>query len=134
MNINIASQNQGIIAWTGSAARPIDLRNHVNFAFTFNITGDIGADTKFEFEWAPPNASDPCIPGAWSPVKEVLSCSEPWGSVASDNALVIIPNGTKAGARCTGALPCKPGAFIRVAPTAGETGDVIIIAVLGGPK
>jgi hypothetical protein len=134
MNINIASQNQGIIAWTGAAARPIDLRNHVNFAFTFNVTADIGADTKFQFESAPPSDADPCVPGAWTPVKEVLTCSAPWGSVASDNAEVVIPNGTKKGAICTGALPCKPDAFIRVAPTAGETGDVVIIAVLGGPK
>lgn len=134
MNINVASQNNGLVAWTGAAARPIDLRHHVNFAFTFQVNAALGADTKFQFEWADPDPADNCVPGAWSPVKEVLTCSAPWGDVADGNAEVVIPAGTAVGSICTGTLPCKPGAFIRLAPTAGDVGDVTVVAILGGPR
>lgn len=137
MNINIASQNQGVIAWTGGAApvaNPIDLRHHVNFGFTFKVIAALAADTKFGFEWAPPSDADPCVPGAWTEVLEVLTCAAPMWSAPTEEAVAVIPAGTPIGSICTGTLPCKPGAFIRIAPVAGDTGDVEIVAVLGGPK
>lgn len=134
MNRNVASQNQGIVAWTGAAARPIDLRHHVNYSFTFQVNAALGADTKFQFESAPPSDADPCAPGAWSPVMETITCSQPWGSPPTERAEVVIPMGTPVGSICTGALPCKPDAFIRLAPSGGDVGDVTVVAVMGGPK
>ncbi len=134
MNLNVASQNQGVVAWTGTAARPIDLRHHVNYSFTFQVNAALAADTKWQFESAPPSDADPCAPGAWSPVKEVVTCMMPWGTVSNDNAEVVIPAGTPIGSICTGALPCKPDAFIRLAPTGGDVGNVTVVAILGGPR
>jgi hypothetical protein len=134
MNFNVASQNQGLVAWDGAAATPIDLRHHVNFAFTFSTVAPIGADTVFEFERADPSQADPCVPGPWTPVLEVLTCMSQWGAVPTNHAGLIIPNGTPAGSICSGTLPCKPGAFIRAKAGAGEPADVRIVAILGGPK
>jgi hypothetical protein len=134
MNLNVASQHNGLVMWAGTTARPIDLRHHVNFSMTIQVNAPIGADTKFQFEWAPPSDADPCLPGAWFPVEEVLTCSARWGEVSEDRAEITIPANTPVGSICTAALPCKPGAFIRVAPTGGDVGDVSIIAVLSGPK
>jgi len=134
MNINTASQNQGVVAWDGTAAAAIDLRHHVNFSFTFQAIADIGADTTFEFESAPPSDADPCLPGAFSPVLETLTCTSRWGDSSSDHAKLVIPGGTKAGSICTGTLPCKPDAFIRAKAGTGETADARIVAILSGPK
>jgi hypothetical protein len=134
MNLNVASQNNGLVMWTGTAARPIDLRHHVNFSMTIQVNAAIGADTKLQFEWAPPSDADPCLPGAWHPVEEVLTCSARWGEVSTDRAEIVIPKDTPVGSICSAALPCKPGAFIRVAPAAGDVGDVTVVAVLSGPK
>jgi hypothetical protein len=136
MNFNYASQNQGVMAWDGTTAAAIDLRHHIGFSFTFQTVADIAADTDFEFEWAPPSPADPCVAGAWSPVMETLICSAAWGAQPVNHAGIIIPGGTKAKSICTGALPCKPGAFIRVKPGAigNESADVRIIAVLSGPR
>lgn len=137
MNINVASQNQGIVAFTGVAvaavSSPIDLRHHVNFGFTFNILADIGADTKFKVQSAPPSDADPCLPGNFVDVPEVVTCD--WltrqGAATSE---ILIPAGTKKGAICSGTLPCKPDAFVQIVPVSGETADVQVVAVLGGPR
>lgn len=134
MNINTASQHQGVVMWNGAAANPVDLRHHVHYSFTINILADIGADTTIKFESAPPSDADPCLPGAWTPVKEVLTCRSLWGAEPTDDAGILIPAGTKAKSVCTGALPCKPDAFIRAVAGVGEVADVQVIAILSGPK
>lgn len=138
MNINVASQNQGLIAWGVAGASninpPIDLRHHVNFGFTFYVTADLTADAVFEFVAAPPSDADPCVPGTQHPIEETMTCMATWGAVGSTKSEVTIPNGTKKGSICTGTLPCKPDAFIQVEPVSGDTGKVQVVAVLGGPK
>lgn len=140
MNINVASQAQGVPAFTdpvgaGPAVNPaIDLRNHVNFAFTFEVLADLTADMVFKFQAAPPSGPDPCVPGAFAEIEEVLTCSAPWGTSGGATSTVTIPNGTKKGAICSGTLPCKPGAFIKVVPVSGPQESVAVVAILGGPK
>lgn len=139
MNINVAAQNQGVLAWRAitetNLSPAIDLRHHVNFGFTFHVIADITADAVFEFASAPPDPANPCAPLLpQTKVKEVLTCIAPWGTVATDDASLTIPAGTKAGTICTATLPCKPDAFIQVEPASGDTGKVEVIAVLGGPK
>jgi hypothetical protein len=134
MNFNYASQHQGVVAWTGAAGPPIDIRRHVGFSFTFNVIADIGADTTFKFHSAPASDADPCLPGVFVPVPEVLTCVADWGVQPLPEASILIPAGTKAGSVCTGTLPCKPDAFIQVVAGVGEVADVQIIAVLSGPK
>src|SRR6478752_7655235 len=131
MNINIASQNQGIIAWRAVTAAnlnpPIDLRHHVNFGFTFHVMADIVADAIFEFVAAPPSANDPCVPGQQHPVEEVITCMAPWGALPAAQSKVTIPAGTKAGSICTGTLPCKPDAFIQIEAVSGDTGKIEVV-------
>jgi len=139
MNINIASQNQGVLAWRAITAvnlnPPVDLRNHVNFGFTFVVVADIAADAVFEFASAPPDPANPCAPLLpQTKVKDVLTCASSWGAVATDDAQIIIPAGTKAGSICTTTLPCKPDAFLQVEPVSGDTGKIEVIVILGGPK
>lgn len=134
MNFNYGRQHQGLMAWDGLAAAAIDLRHHTGFSFTFQMVADIGVDTTFTFESAPPSDADPCVAGAWTPVKEVLTCVSTWGAQPTDDAGLLIPGGTKAKSICTGTLPCKPDAFIRLAVGVGETADVRAIAVLSGPR
>jgi hypothetical protein len=138
MNINVARQNQGVLAWRAITAvnlnPPVDLRHHVNFGFTFHVVADIVADAKFEVVAAPPSDADPCLPGAQHPVEEVITCVGPWGATPNAKSEIIIPAGTKAGSICTATLPCKPDAFIQVEAVSGDTGKIEVVVILGGPK
>lgn len=135
MNLNVASQNQGIVAWSAAVTNaPIDIRKHVNFGFTFHVKADITADALFEVVAAPASDVDPCVPGQQYPIEEVLTCTASWGVVPNAKSQILIPAGTKAGSICTATLPCKPDAFIQVEPVSGDTGKVEVVVVLGGPK
>lgn len=138
MNLNTAHQNQGIIAWRAITASnlnpPIDVRKHVNYAFTFHVTADIVAEAVFEIVAAPPSDSDPCVPGQQHPVEETLTCTASWGLVPSTKSQVHIPVGTKAGSVCTATLPCKPDAFVQIEAVSGDTGKIEVVAILSGPK
>jgi hypothetical protein len=132
MNLNGASQNQGVVAWDGTAAAPIDIRRHNFYSFTFQVTADLAADAVFHVQSAPPSDADPCLPGTFADVPEVLTCVAAWGVTPSNQSGFIVPNGTKKGAICTAALPCRPDAFVQLVATAGAT--VRAVAVLSGPR
>jgi hypothetical protein len=136
MNLNGASQHQGIVVWSGTAAAPVDIRKHVNYSFTFHTTADLAADAVFEFQAAPASDVDPCIPGTFVPVEEVLTCVAAFGPVPTPlpHAAILIPAGTKKGAICTAALPCKPDAFVQPVAGSGPTASVQVVAILSGPK
>jgi hypothetical protein len=138
MNINVATQNQGLIAWRAITAAnlnpPIDIRHHNNFGFTFNVTADIAVEAIFEVVAAPADAVNPCIPGAQHPVEEVITCAGPWGVTPNPKSQIHIPVGTKAGSTCTATLPCKPDAFIQLEAVSGDTGKIEVVVVLGGPR
>jgi hypothetical protein len=138
MNINVARQNQGVLAWRALSAvnlnPPVDIRHHVSFGFTFHVLADIVADAIFEVVAAPASDADPCLPGAQHPVEEVITCMGPWGATPNPESQIIIPAGTKAGSICSATLPCKPDAFIQVEPVSGDTGKIEVVVVLGGPR
>jgi hypothetical protein len=139
MNINVATQNQGVIAWraiTAANLNPaIDIRQHNNFGFTFHVIADIATEAKFEVVAAPADAANPCVPGLpQHPVAEVITCVGPWGATPNPTSEIIIPAGTKAGSICTATLPCKPDAFIQLEAVSGDTGNIEVVAVLGGPR
>lgn len=134
MNLNYAVQNSGVIVWSGLAAVPVDIRRHVGFAFTFRVTADLVADTIFNVQSAPPLDIDPCLPGTFVPVPEVLTCTADWGVQPGAQASIMLPNGTKKGAICTASLPCKPDAFIQLVAGSGDTAKVEAVVTLHGPK
>jgi hypothetical protein len=134
MNYNYAIQNSGIVAWSGTVGTPVDLRKHVGFAFTFEVTADIVTEAVFHVESAPASEADVCLPGTFVPVAEVLTCVALWGTVPAPNATIVIPAGTKKGQICSGTLPCKPDAFIRLAAGGGDTANVRAVVILHGPK
>jgi hypothetical protein len=131
MNVNVASQNQGVIAWTGTAGRPIDIRHHIYFAFTFEATADLAADATFKVQAAPPSDVDPCLPGTFYDVPETLTCVG-WGTVPDPTTGFVIPAGTKAKSICSAALPCRPDAFVQLVGTGAA--NVLAVAILGGPR
>jgi hypothetical protein len=134
MNFNYAIQNSGVIAWDGTAGPAIDLRRHIGHSFTFQVTADLVADAVFNVQAAPPSGADPCIPGTFVPVPEVLTCISDWGAVPGPQAAIMLPAGTKKGAICTAALPCTPNAYIRLASGSGDVAKVLAVAVLHGPR
>jgi hypothetical protein len=139
MNINPATQNQGLIAWRAITAvginPPIDIRKHVSFGFTFHVVADILVDADFEIVAAPADPANPCAPLLpQHPIAEVITCVGPWGATPNDESHIIIPAGTLAGSICTATLPCKPDAFIQLEPVSGDTGKIEVVVVLGGPK
>jgi len=132
MNLNGASQNQGIIAWSGTASAPIDIRKHVSYSFTFEVTADLAADAVFNVQSAPASDVDPCVPGTFVPVEEVLTCTAGWGVQPLPQATIVLPAGAKKGSICTAALPCKPDAFVQLVGVGAA--NVRAVAVLSGPK
>jgi hypothetical protein len=137
MNLNVAIQHPGIVAWSGlinPTSVDLDLRRYVHFAFTFYVDSDITADALFELRAAPPSTSDPCAPGIYHDVAEVLTCSAPGTTVPAAKSTITIPAGTKKGTICTATLPCKPDAFLRLFPVSGDTGRIVAVATLSGPR
>jgi len=130
MNLNGASQHQGVLAWSGTAGAPIDIRRHNNFSFTFKTTADLAANASFKVQAAPPSDADPCVPGAFYDVPETLLCYD----LGPPNPTTgfVIPSGTKAGAICTAALPCRPDAFVQLVGTGAAA--VQAVAILSGPR
>ena len=134
MNINYGIQHSSKLAWSGTAAAPIDIRRHVGFSFSFETTAALAADTIFHVESAPPSDVDPCLPGTFVPVPEVLTCVAGFGAVPGPSASIVLPAGTPKGAHCTATLPCKPDAFIRLVAVSGGTATTIVTVGLHGPK
>ena len=83
---------------------------------------------------APPDDVDPCIPGAFAPVEEVLTCSASFGAVPLPQATIMLPAGTIKDSLCMATLPCKPGAFLGLAAGGGDTGNVRVVTTLAHPK
>jgi hypothetical protein len=135
MNMGVtAMQHQGRLAWDGVQPFPLDLRRHVAFSFTFEVVANITNPAVFNFNSAPASDADVCVPGAFGPVEEVLTCSIGSWVIPQSPATIEIPAGTTAGSICYGTLPCKPDAFLILNPVSGDTGNVRIVATLSGPK
>lgn len=128
---NWAIQNSPRIVWDGVASRPLDIRKHVGFAFAFEVTTTLTADAVFTIQSAPPSDADVCVPGAWEAVPEVATCE---GEAVGASSTVTIPAGTTAGTVCSGTIPCRPNAFVRLISASGPTDDVLVAAVLSGPR
>jgi hypothetical protein len=134
MNINVASQNAGVLAWDGLAAFPVSIRNYNNFAYSFHATADIVADAVFEVQAAPASVGDPCVPGVFADVPEILTCVAAFvPATPGPKTLITIPAGTKKGQQCSAAIPCRSGAFLQLKAGSGDTTKVQAVAVLGGP-
>ena len=137
MQVNYAVQHSSKLAWDGAAAAPIDIRNHVGFTFSFEVMQDLGNDTIFNVMSAPPSDVDPCVPGPWEPVPEVLTCVAGFSSpppVAMPQATIVLPTGTPKGSICSATLPCRPNAFLSLGAGGGDTGSVRVTAGLHLPK
>lgn len=133
MNPNHGIQHSSRVAWDGTTGMPIDIRKHVGFSFSFEVTVDLVADTVFNVMAAPPSDADPCVPGAFVAVPEVLTCVADFGVQPLPQATIVLPLGTPAGSICTAALPCRPNAFVALAAAGGSTSSVRATAGLHGP-
>lgn len=130
MNSNIAIQVAATIAWDGAASFAHSIRDHTLFAWSFEVVGTIAADAVFTVEAADASAADPCVPDAFSAVQEITTCS---GAAAGGDTTITIPAGTSVGTICGGTVPCRPGTFVRLVSTSGDTAEVRAVLIRKGP-
>lgn len=130
MQTNPTIQNSGRLAWSGTTARVIDIRRHVNFGFSFEVIAALAADTVFNVLAHDVNPADNCLPAAGATIPAVAICSQPAQGALSQ---FIIPAGTPIGTICGGTIPCRSGSFLSLAAVSGDTADVIAVAILSGP-
>jgi hypothetical protein len=128
---NPAIQNVPTIAWNGSSSFSGDIRKFVRFGWSFEVVTTLVADAIFNVEAAPPSTLDNCAPGTFAPVPDVAICDFP--AVPGPQAQVIIPAGTRAGTICSGTIPCRPNAFVRLAAVSGAA-NVRAILLRQGPR
>lgn len=129
---NIGVQTTGTIAWDGAAAASADVRHHIRFGWVFEITATLAVDAVFKVQAAPASAADNCLPGVFTDVEAMGTCQS--DVIAGTAAQVIIPAGTVVGTVCSGTIPCRAGAFVRLASVSGPTTDVRAILLRQGPK
>jgi len=61
MQVNYAVQHSSKLAWDGSAAAPIDIRNFVGFTFSFEVMQDLANDTIFNVMSVRIRPKDPAL-------------------------------------------------------------------------
>lgn len=127
---NPAIQNVPSLAWDGTASYPGDIRKFVRFGWSFEVLTTLAADAVFNIEAAPASEADPCEPGAFTAVPEVATCQ---GEAVGAQATITIPAGTVAGSICSGTIPCRPNAFVRLTHISGGA-NVRAFLVRQGPK
>lgn len=127
---NPAIQNVPSLAWDGTDAYAGDIRRFVRFGWSFEVLTTLAADAVFNVQAAPASDEDPCAPGTFEAVPEVASCE---GAEAGPQATITIPSGTVAGTICSGTIPCRPNAFVRLNHVSGGA-NVRAILVRQGPK
>lgn len=137
MNLNVASQHRGVLAFAPinvAATNPaVDIRQHLHFAFTFQVMTNIAVEAVFEITAAPASDADPCVAGAFHDVPETAQCDWLTANPAADSKIAI-PVGTKAGTICTATLPCRPDAFVKINAVSGDTNSVLAVVTLSGPR
>jgi len=129
MQTNIGIQVTGRIMHAGGTFGEMDIRHHTHFGFSFLVTADLAADAVFNVEAAMVDPADNCSAGAYAPVNEISICDRP---EVPGLATFTIPAGTVAGTCIAGTIPCRSGAFIRLAD-GGNTADVEVVGLLKGP-
>lgn len=129
---NVTIQNVGTIAWDGTSAFAADIRKFTRFGWSFEVTGVIAVDAVFSIEAADPDPSDNCSPDSFADVPEIALCSG--GAAPGNTSEVTIPAGTPVGTICAVTIPCRPGAFVRLAAESGTTANVSAVLVRQGPK
>lgn len=117
------------VVWDGAASFPVDTRNHLYVSFDVIALADVPAGTvvTFEVEHAAPDSNDPCIPGDFGPIPEVVVCSGP--AEPADVSEFTITGPVAEGQRCKFTIPC-PSGFLQVV---GEA-DFQVIALTWGRK
>lgn len=128
---NIAIGTTGTVAWDGTNSFAADIRKHLRFAWSFEVTAAIAVDAVFNVQAAPPSAGNPCVPGAFVAVPEVSICDNI--AQPGPQATVTIPAGTPIGTICGGTIPCRPDAFVRLASASGTTASVKAVLLRQGP-
>jgi hypothetical protein len=121
---NPAIQNVPSLAWDGTAASAADIRKHIRFGWSFEVTSAIAVDAVFKVQAAPASAVDNCVAGVFSDVAAMPTCV---GAAVAGAATITIPLGTAIGTICSGTIPCRPGAV------SGTTASVKAILVRQGP-
>lgn len=131
MNSNPGIQNVPSIAWDGTTAFAKDISKFVRFGWSFEVIAPLAADTIFKVQAAPPSAADRCLPGTFVDVEAITICQAP--VAAGELAQFTLPAGTAVGTICSGTIPCRPNAFVRLAAVSGDTADVRAILLRQGP-
>lgn len=131
MQADAGIQNVSTVAWNGTTSYPVDIRKFLRTSWSFEVKTVPLVNVQFAFESAPPSTSDNCVPGAFTPVNKIGSCDNDIGNAIVPETFTI-PAGTPVGTICTGALPCRPDAFVRVVAVTGGA-SVFVVAIRQGP-
>lgn len=131
MNSNPGIQNVGTVAWSGTTAYDADIRKFVRFGWVFEVATTLVADTIFKVQAAPPSDADACAAGVFADVPEISICDKI--AAPGPAAQITLPAGTPAGTICSGTIPCRPNAFVRLAAVSGNTSSVRAVLIRQGP-
>jgi len=130
-NTNVGIQSPGVLAWDGLNAYAHSLVEYTNFGWVFEIVNTLIGPTVFTVQSAPPSAADPCVPGIFTDVDEIPTCS----FVGTPGvATITLDAGTPAKTLCAATLVRIPDKFVRLVPVSGNTADVRAVLVRTGPK
>lgn len=125
----------------GTTATFMDVRGWLYFSFQVTATAAVaeGAAAQFEVQYAPPSDADPCAPGTFAAIPEVVTCSS---GVAGEKSIFVVEGPVAIGQVCTFTVPCNVNGFVTVvAPPArldanyptGAEGSFDIIGLQKGP-
>lgn len=125
----------------GTADQYMDARSWLYSTFQFTATADVaeGEGAQFEVQCATASEDDPCVPGEFTALEEVMICGRP--AEPADTTIIALQGPITAGQVCKAAVPC-PCDFMQVIPAAepnpdfpsGAEGSFTIIGLLQGPK
>lgn len=126
----------------GTADLSMETRGWLYSTIQFTATADVaeGAGAQFEVLCAPPSEEDPCVPGDFEPIPEVMICGTP--AEPAENSIIVLQGPITAGQVCKAALPCPCPGFLQVIPAAepnpdfpaGAEGSFSVVGLVQGPK
>lgn len=135
MNANPAIQNVATLQWDGTGVphAGADIRKFNRFGWSFEVVAAIAVDVVFVVQAAPVSALDNCLPGAFANVDAIATCAGE-NIVAGTDATITIKAGTPIGTICSGTIPCRGGAFVRLDDVSGTQASIRAVLVRQGPQ
>lgn len=127
----------------GTTATFMETRGWLYFSFQFTATADVaeGEGAQFEIQCAPPSEEDPCVPGDFEAIPEVVLCDQ--NTPPAETSILALEGPIAAGQTCYATAPCACNGFVTVVappetpdenfPTGAEA-SFDIVGLVKGPR